>query len=101
MHCKNKPNFEQDIVLSLLSRAADSLTVSPTLKYRPYCNDAAVHCQRQQQELHFGNCAAAKKVGVKALQKEKVCLLLIKVFSTFCQETVQNHEVTCWAKHKA
>lgn len=58
-------------------------------------------CQRQQQELHFDNYAAATTVGIKALQKEMVWLLLIKVFSTFCQETVQNHEVTRWAKHKA
>lgn len=50
-------------------------------------------CQRQQQELHFGNCATATTVGIKALQKEMAWLLLC----TFCQETVENHE----AKHKA
>lgn len=58
-------------------------------------------CQRQQQELHFDNCAAATTVRITALQKEMIWLLLIKMFSTFCQETDQNHEVTRWAKHKA
>lgn len=54
-------------------------------------------CQRQQQELHFDNYATPTTVGIKALQKEMTCLLLW----TFCHETVENHEVSHWAKHKA
>lgn len=46
--------------------------------------------KRWQQELHFDDSAATATVGIKALQKQMVWLLLIKVISTWCQETTKS-----------